>query len=69
MQVVYIDGRRDGYAPEQIYTQTYTVKELIEELEKYPDDAPVMLNNDSGYTFGIIDYDSVTLDDFEEEEE
>ena len=69
MKVVYIAGRRDGYAPEQVYDHTYTVRQLINELESYPDNAPVLLNNDSGYTFGIIDYDSITLDEFEEEDE
>lgn len=68
-RVVYIDGRRDGYAPEQISDQTMTVREFIDNLESYPDDALVMLNNDSGYTFGIVDWSSTRLEEFSEYED
>lgn len=60
--VITIEGRRDAYAPEQIITScwdsTMTVRELIEELEAYDEDALVMLDNDNGYTFGTITYSS-----------
>lgn len=55
--VVTIDGRRDGYGIDQI-ERTLTVIELIEYLEQYDDDTPIMINNDNGYTYGAIRYDS-----------
>ena len=56
-QVLTIDGRRDGYSPEQI-TNTMTVGELINFLQDFDEDTPVMINNDNGYTYGAITYDS-----------
>lgn len=67
--VVYIDGRRDGYTPEQIMNRTYTVRELIDALNCYPDDALVMLKNDNGYTYGGINSYSFERDDFDDEED
>lgn len=59
--IVYIEGRREGYSEEQI-SETMTVRELIDYLEEFDDDAVVLLKNDNGYTFG-----SITWDSFEEE--
>lgn len=58
---VYIEGRRNGYAPDQC-GRTFTVGELIAFLEQFDEDAEVFLNNDNGYTFG-----SITERSFEEE--
>jgi len=60
---VYIEGRRNGYAPDQC-GRTFTVGELIAFLEQFDEDAEVFLNNDNGYTFG-----SITERSFEEEYE
>ncbi len=60
---VYIEGRRNGYAPDQC-GRTFTVGELIAFLENFDEDAEVFLNNDNGYTFG-----SITERSFEEEYE
>ena len=57
---LFIEGRREGYAPDQI-KRTMTVGELIEFLEQFDEDAEVFLNNDNGYTFG-----SITESSFEE---
>ena len=51
---LFIDGRRDAYAPEQCY-QTITVGKLIEILQEYDEDMEVYLRNDNGYTYGSID--------------
>lgn len=59
---LFINGRRNGYTSKQCGS-TMTVGELIEYLESYPDDVPVFLSNDNGYTYG-----SITEDSFEEEE-
>lgn len=58
---VFIDGRRNGYSPDQC-GRTLTVQELIGVLEEMEPDAKVYLKNDNGYTYGSITYDS-----FEEE--
>ena len=61
MSRLYIEGRRDGYAPEQC-DRTMTVAELMEYLEQFDEDAEVYLKNDNGYTYG-----SITTSSFEEE--
>lgn len=60
---VFIEGRRDGYSPEQC-GRTMTVGELIGFLEQFDEDAEVFINNDNGYTYG-----SITEYSFEEREE
>lgn len=62
MDALFIEGRRNGYAPTQCGA-TLTVGELIDLLSDYDEDLPVYLNNDNGYTFG-----SITGDSFEESE-
>ena len=70
MKALYIDGRRNGYAPWQC-GETMTVRELIDFLEQYDDDTPVYLKNDNGYTYGNINWDSFDENDtdYEDEEE
>ena len=60
---VFIEGRRNGYSPEQC-GRTMTVGELIGFLEQFDEDAEVFINNDNGYTYG-----SITEYSFEEREE
>lgn len=60
-QMVFIEGRRDGYGTDQI-RNTMTVGELIEYLQGFDEDAKIYLKNDNGYTFG-----SITSSSFEEE--
>ena len=55
--IITIDGRREGYAPDQI-KRTMTVGELIDYLSQFDEDCPVMLDNDNGYTYGSIDWNS-----------
>lgn len=64
---LYIEGRRNGYAPEQC-GRTMTVGELIAFLENFDEDAEIYLDNDNGYTFGNIDEMSFT-EDLDEGEE
>lgn len=58
--MLFIEGRRDGYAPYQI-DRTMTVGELIEYLEQFDENTMVYLKNDNGYTYG-----SITESSFEE---
>lgn len=67
--IIYIEGRRSAYGPEDLLDRTMTVRELIEYLEQYEDDSPVMLRNDNGYTYGHIDYNSFSEQEEEQEEE
>lgn len=60
---LFIEGRREAYGTEDI-RRTMTVRELIEYLEQFDEDAPVYLNNDGGYTYG-----GITESSFEEVED
>lgn len=57
MAKLFIQGRRDGYSPDQC-GKTMTVGELIAQLEDYDEDAKVYLSNDNGYTYGRISRNS-----------
>lgn len=63
MNVLYIEGRRNGYDPDQC-GKTMTVAEMISFLSRFDGDLPIYLNNDSGYTFGSIDEDSFGEDEY-----
>lgn len=60
---VIISASRDGYAPDQI-RQTMTVRELIDLLSDFDEDAKIYLSFDNGYTYG-----GLTKWKFEEVEE
>ena len=64
---LYIEGRRNGYAPDQC-GRTMTVGELICFLEQFDDDTEVFLKNDNGYTYGNITEGSFE-EDYEEEDD
>lgn len=66
--VVFIQGRREGYATSQI-RYTMTIGELIDYLQNFDEDAEVYLDNDNGYTFGSITEDSFKANEEYEEEE
>ena len=57
MNVLYIEGRRNGYDPDQC-GRTMTVSEMIDFLSQFDGDLPIYLSNDGGYTFGNIGEDS-----------
>lgn len=66
MGKLFLEGRRNGYDPEQC-GRTMTVRELIEFLEQFDEDAEVYLRNDGGYTYGSIDERSFE-ENYKEEE-
>ena len=68
MNVLTIEAHRDGYSVDQVY-ETMTVSDLIYELENYPEDTPVYISNDRGYTYGGISEDDLSLKYVEEEDE
>lgn len=70
---ICINARKSGYGIEQC-GNTLTIGELKEILERYPDDTPIYVSNDKGYTYGEIKWNDIEekyVDDeeFEEEEE
>ena len=69
--VLTIDGRRTGYTINQVlrYENTLTVGELRNFLEDFSDDTPVLINNDNGYTYGEITYDSFKDEVTDEDDE
>lgn len=68
MTALYINGRRNGYSPDQC-GRTFTIGELIERLqdlaEDFGEDTPVYLRNDGGYTYGNINENSMEVYDEE----
>lgn len=66
MKALYIEGRRNGYGPDQC-GKTMTVGELIAFLQEldYDEDTPIYLKNDNGYTYGNITESSFEEDDDE----
>jgi hypothetical protein len=69
MKYVSIIGKRSGYGVDQVVSDTCTVGQLIEILEQYDENLPVVLNNDNGYTYGEINDYTVSLKEYREEEE
>lgn len=66
--ILMIDGRRDGYSPNQC-KGTMTVGELRDYLEYLDDDTPVLLKNDNGYTYGRITRSSFEEEDFDDDDD
>ena len=58
---LFINANRTGYASDQI-SHTMTVAELISALEELPEDAPVYLKHDNGYTYGGIGWNDLEED-------
>ena len=65
---LYINAHRTGYVPERI-RHTMTVAELIAALEDFPEDAPVYLKHDNGYTYGGINFSDLEEDWSEDDPE
>lgn len=68
MNVLYIEGRRNGYGLDQC-GRTMTVAEMIDFLSQFDEDTPIYLKNDNGYTYGNINEDSFEEDDCEDLDE
>lgn len=62
---VIIEATREGYSTEQV-RNTMTVKELIDMLSEFDEEAKVYLSHDNGYTYGGIRYGSFSEQETEE---
>lgn len=60
---VFIEATRAAYGPDQV-RQTFTVGDLISLLSEYDEDTEVFIQNDNGYTFGGLWFDSITLGEY-----
>lgn len=67
MPKLFIEGRRNGYTPDQC-GKTMTVGELIAFLSDYDEDTEVYIENDNGYTYGNISGSSFKTSDEDEED-
>lgn len=69
MKTLILEARRTGYGPDQI-GHTMTVGDLMEYLEGFDKDMPVITSHDNGYTFGpILEFDFRESDDEDEDED
>jgi hypothetical protein len=66
MQYLRIEAERQVYAPTDV-RRTMTVGELISFLQDFPEDMPVILSHDNGYTFGGINYENLIDGEYADE--
>ena len=69
IEIVNLYTSRDDYGIREVAECSMTVRELIDELEHFSDNAKIVFNNDNGYTYGIIRSDSLESDFYETREE
>jgi hypothetical protein len=51
IEIVNLYTSRDEYDIRLAAERSMTVRELIDELKQYSDDAKIVFNNDNGYTY------------------
>lgn len=68
MEYLEIGARRDAYSVDDVIERTLTVGELVDILEEYEDDTPVILSHDGGYTYGALHEGRITLEKTDDEE-
>lgn len=66
INIVTMEAARTHYSAREAALCSITVKDLIQLLEQFDEDAPVIFSNDNGYTYGTIGYG--TLDEIETDE-
>ena len=54
MKVAVIEAQRAGYSISQVAGRAITVGEMIEWLQQFDEDSPVIVSNDNGYTYGPV---------------
>ena len=65
MATILINAMREGYSVAHVAGNSMTISELIDALREmadaYGDDAPVVVSNDNGYTYGSLDWESIDV--------
>lgn len=64
---IKIDTSRDAYSAKELLNRTMTVGELIEELQNWDEDTPILLSFDNDYTYGRLTANSL-IDEWSESE-
>lgn len=54
MEVAVIEAQRAGYSIGQVTGRAITAGEMIEWLQQFDEDSPVIVSNDNGYTYGPV---------------
>lgn len=61
--IITINAMREGYSAGHVSSNSMTISELMDCLQEmadaYGEDAPVVVSNDHGYTYGSLSWDSV----------
>lgn len=60
-QIVTIKTSRDYYDAKECAEYSLSVEELMEILSRCPNDAKVVFSNDNGYTYGIVDNNTIKV--------
>ena len=58
--IVVLNTTRTHHRETDAALRTLTVRDLIELLEQYDEDDKVIFSNDGGYTYGRLDWETVT---------
>ena len=69
MEYIVIDAKRQAYDVEGVVGTSITAGELIEILEDFDENTPVILSHDGGYTFGGIKRSFIHGEDSDDEED
>ena len=70
INIVILKTSRDSYDIRESADYSMTVGELINELKKnYDEDDKIVFSNDNGYTYGIIERESIDEECVETREE
>lgn len=59
--IVILHTNRDDYDIENCANRSLSVGEVIDILNRYPDDAKMVFSNDNGYTYGVVNNSSIHL--------
>ena len=60
-QIVTLKTSRDYYDAKECAEYSISVEELMEILSRCPNDAKVVFSNDNGYTYGIVDNNTIKV--------
>lgn len=60
-QIVTLKTSRDYYDAKECAEYSISVEELMEILSRCPNGAKVVFSNDNGYTYGIVDNNTIKV--------